>query len=87
MIITGRGRDSFLTAASRVALGSTNSPIYWVSGDLPPGVKQPGHEADYQPPPVPRFKNAQSYTSTPSIRHYDMVLNYARGVFSWFVIH
>jgi hypothetical protein len=40
----------FFTTASRTALGPTQSPIQWVPGTLPLGVKRPGREADHSPP-------------------------------------
>jgi hypothetical protein len=33
--------------SSRPVLGSTQPPIQWVPGDLPPGTKRPGREADH----------------------------------------
>jgi hypothetical protein len=46
-----RGLGIFLsTAASRMALGPTQSPIQWVPRALCLGVKRPGREADHSPP-------------------------------------
>jgi hypothetical protein len=38
------------TAASRTALGPTQTPIQWVPRALSPRVKRPGREADHSPP-------------------------------------
>jgi hypothetical protein len=40
-------------------------PIQWVLGDLSPGVKQQGGEADHSPPTSAEVKKMWSYTSTP----------------------
>jgi hypothetical protein len=52
-----RGRSSspgrvknFLFSTSKPALGSTQPPIQWVPGTLPPGVKRLRREADHSPP-------------------------------------
>jgi hypothetical protein len=42
---------------SRSALGSTQPPIQWISGDLSPALKQPGREADHPPPCSVAVKN------------------------------
>jgi hypothetical protein len=56
----------FLIAiASRLAVGSTQPPIQWVSGVFPPGVKWPGREADHSPPSSAEVKNAWRYNSAP----------------------
>jgi hypothetical protein len=39
------------------------------------GVKRPGREADHSSPSSAEFKNAWSYTSTPPIRLYGVVLS------------
>jgi hypothetical protein len=39
------------------------------------GIKQPGREAEYSPPSSADVKNAWSYTSTPQICPYGVVLN------------
>jgi hypothetical protein len=63
--------EIFLFAtAPTLALGSTHPPIRWM-----PGVKRPGRETDHSPPSSAEVKNAWSYTSTPSIRLYGLVLS------------
>jgi len=42
----------------------TQPPIQWVHGDLSPGLKRPGREADHSPPSIAEVENAWSYTST-----------------------
>jgi hypothetical protein len=59
------------TTAARMALGPTQPPIQWVSGDLSPGVKRPGGEAVHSPPSSAEYKNASRYTSAPQ---YNMAL-------------
>jgi len=39
------------------------------------GGSYPGREADYSPPTSAELKNAWSYTSTPPVRRYGVVLN------------
>jgi hypothetical protein len=53
------------TTMSRLALGLTQPPIQWVSGEISLGVKRPGREADHSPPSSAEVRNAWSYTSTP----------------------
>jgi hypothetical protein len=56
--VVPRGRSSspsqfknfLFSKSSRPALGFTQPPIQWVLGDLSPGVKRPGREADHSPP-------------------------------------
>jgi hypothetical protein len=43
-------RDFSLFHSVRLAVGSTQLPIQWVSGALSLGLKQQGHEADHSPP-------------------------------------
>jgi hypothetical protein len=53
-----QGLGIFLfTAASRPALGTTQSPIQWVPGALSQGVKRPGREANYSPQSNAEVKN------------------------------
>jgi hypothetical protein len=40
-------------------------PIQWVTGDLSPGLKRPGREADHLPPASAEVKKTWIYTSTP----------------------
>jgi hypothetical protein len=63
------------TIVSRPALGPTQPPIQWVPGALSLGVKQSGREGDHSPPSSAEVKNAWSYTSTPPIRFYGVVLS------------
>jgi hypothetical protein len=51
--------------SSRSVSGQSQPPIQWVQGDLPPGVKRPGHEADHSPPANAELKNTWMYTVTP----------------------
>jgi hypothetical protein len=39
--------------------------IQWVSGNLYPGLKRPGREADHSPPTSAEIKITWSYVSTP----------------------
>jgi hypothetical protein len=47
------------------ALGPTQPTSKWVSTNLSPGVKRPGHVIDHSPPPSVEVKNTWSYMSTP----------------------
>jgi len=62
-----------LAIVSRLALGPTHPPIYWVPWALTPGVKQLGHETDHSSPSGAEVKNAGSYTSTTSVCLHGMV--------------
>jgi hypothetical protein len=53
-----------LSMLSRPLLGPTEPPVQWVLGALPPGVKQPGLEADHSPPTSAKVKNTWIYVST-----------------------
>jgi hypothetical protein len=46
-------------------MGSTESPIQWVTGACSLGVKRPGREADYSPPASAEVKKIWIYISTP----------------------
>jgi hypothetical protein len=59
-----------LATASRLALGSAQPLIQWLSW-----VKQSGNEADHSPPSDAKVKSAWSYTSTPPVRFYGVVLS------------
>jgi hypothetical protein len=56
-------------------LGPTQPHIQWALGALTPGVKEPGCEADHTPSSSAKVKNVLSYTSTPQIHFYGVVLN------------
>jgi hypothetical protein len=58
-------RNFLFASASRPALGSTQTPIQWVTGALFPGLKRPGCEADYSPPSRADVKNSWRYTFSP----------------------
>jgi hypothetical protein len=71
-----QGLVIFLFAtASRLALELTKPPIQWVSGALSLLVKRPQSEADHSPPSTTEVKKACSYTSTPPICIYGVVLS------------
>jgi hypothetical protein len=74
-----RGLGIFLfTAASITALGPTQPPVQWVPGVLSSAVKQPGREADSSPPSSAESKNEWSYTSSPTIHLYGVVISYLK---------
>jgi hypothetical protein len=52
------------TAVVRRALGSTPPPVKWVPGDLFPGIKRPGREADHSPLTSAKVTKMWIYTST-----------------------
>jgi hypothetical protein len=66
---------TYLTTASRTALGPTHPPSQWVPGTLSLGIKRPGHEADHSPSSCAEVKDEWSYTSTPPILLYGVVLS------------
>jgi hypothetical protein len=70
-----QGLGIFLfTTASRPALGPTQPPIQWVTGNPFLGIKRPGREADHSHASSAEVKNAWSLTSTPPIRPHGVVL-------------
>jgi hypothetical protein len=50
--------------SSTPALGSTQPHIQYVPGDISPGVKRPGREADHSPPTTVEVKKMWIYTYT-----------------------
>jgi hypothetical protein len=62
------------SAASRPALGLTHPPIQWVPGDLSPGVKRPGFEADLSPTSAEVKKCGSIHPLPHSL--YGVMLNY-----------
>jgi hypothetical protein len=64
-----------LTTAFRPALGPTEPLSNGYQGLFPWGVEHPGRETDHPPPSGAEIKNAWSYTSTPPVCLYDVVLN------------
>jgi hypothetical protein len=64
-LIPGRGKIFLFSIESRLALGSTQPPTQQILVTISPGVKWPGHEADYSPPSSAKVKNGGSITSTP----------------------
>jgi hypothetical protein len=50
---------------------------------LSPEVKRPEREADHSSPSSAGVKIERSYTSTPPIRLYSMMLNYSMATSSW----
>jgi hypothetical protein len=59
-------------ARSELALGSTQSPIQWVLGDLSQGENWRGDEADHSPPSSVHSKNEWLYASKPTTRLQNM---------------
>jgi hypothetical protein len=59
----------------KCGLGPTQPPILWVPGALSLGVKQLGREADHSLLSSAEVNDAWSYTSTPPIHLYGMVLS------------
>jgi hypothetical protein len=57
---------NFLLSTSRLALGSTQSPIQWIPGPFSPGIKRPRRETDHSPPGSAEVKKMRVFTSTPS---------------------
>jgi hypothetical protein len=54
------------STSSRLALGSTQPPIQWVTGAVSPGIKRPGSEADCSPPVSAEVKkNVDLYIRSP----------------------
>jgi hypothetical protein len=60
----GRVRNFLFSKSSRPVLRSTEPPIQWVPGALPPGLKRPGREVDHSPPTSAEVKKMWIYTST-----------------------
>jgi hypothetical protein len=58
-LIPDRGKIFLLATSSKPALGSIQSPIYWV-----PGGKRPGSEAEHSNSTSSQVKNTWIYTST-----------------------
>jgi hypothetical protein len=61
----GTVKNFHSSMSSRLALGSTQSPIQWVPGAFTPGVKRQGREADHSPPNSAEVKKVWIYTPTP----------------------
>jgi hypothetical protein len=61
----GRVKNFHFSTSSRPVLGSTQSPIQWVPGDLSPGVKRSWREADHSPPAGAEVEKMWICTSTP----------------------
>jgi hypothetical protein len=71
----GGGKNFHFSMSSRLALGSTQPPIWRVPGAISPGVKWPGHEADHPPPPSTEIEKMWVYTATLTLRLHAVVLN------------
>jgi hypothetical protein len=56
---------TLFSPSSRPTLEPTQPPIQWVEGALSPGVKRPGHEADYSPPANAKVKNCEAIPLLP----------------------
>jgi hypothetical protein len=60
-----RVKNFHFSISYRPALGPTQPPIQWVPGELSPGVKRQGREADHSPPASAEFKKMWIYRSPP----------------------
>jgi hypothetical protein len=65
--IPGRARDFSLLHSIQTDSGATHPPIQWVPGDLSPGVKQTGHEAEQWSPSSAKVKNGGAIPPLPHI--------------------
>ena len=63
--IPGKGKGLLFLKLWRLALGSTQHPVWWVVGALSSGMKCPEHEDIYFPS-CAQVKNALNYTFTSS---------------------
>jgi len=73
--LAGAGKEYFFFPTVTVlALGSTQHHVQCITGPLSLGGKWPVCEADHSLPPSTDVKNAWSYTSTPPIRHHDVII-------------
>jgi hypothetical protein len=71
-----RGMGIYLfTTASSPALGPTQPPIQWVTGDLSPAVKRPEREADHSPPSSAEVKGCLALYLHSPIRLHGVVLS------------
>jgi hypothetical protein len=61
----GSVKNFLFSTSSRKALGFTQPSIQWVPGDISPGVKRQGNEANHSPTATAEVKNMWIYTSTP----------------------
>jgi hypothetical protein len=62
----GGGKNFHSSILYIPALEPTQPSIQWVSGDLCPGLKRPGSEADHSPPTSDEVKKTRVYTCTPT---------------------
>jgi hypothetical protein len=70
------GAGIFLfSTASKLALGPTQPPIYWVPGALTPGLKRPERETNHSLPSGAEVNSAWSCTSTFPVRLHDVLLS------------
>jgi hypothetical protein len=61
-----RGKIFLLYSSSSPVLRLTQLPIQWVQGDLSPGIKRPGREADHSLRTGVEVKNTWIYTPIPA---------------------
>jgi hypothetical protein len=59
------GKNFHFSMSSRLALGPTQPPIQWVSGDLSPWIRRLGREADHSPPTSAEVKEIWSMHPLP----------------------
>jgi hypothetical protein len=72
----GQGQDFSLCHPIQTDCRAHPAPL---RGSRGWGVKQPEHEADHSPPCSAEVQNAWSYTTTPPIHLYGVVLSQAEG--------
>jgi hypothetical protein len=61
----GTAKNSLFSISPRQALGSTQSHIQWVMGNLSVGGKRQGREPDHSPPTSAEVKKTWIYTYIP----------------------
>jgi hypothetical protein len=68
VLIPVEARTVFFAITSRPELGPTKSPIQWIPGRLPPGVKQTERAIKKQMHISPRLRTREATPTLPSLR-------------------